>query len=143
MVTFWIDISEQYQPPSLTREDLLTRFRDYLQYERRYSIHTLEGYIRDSRQFSDFLSAQFAIENIATVNHHHIRSWVVSLLQKKNQSVSVRRKFSAYRNGLILFLQQTDHPAADMMMIDRCNVFNCKLCRKEIRKLPAIPDVPF
>ncbi|MBK9984280.1 MAG: tyrosine-type recombinase/integrase [Saprospiraceae bacterium] len=79
----------------MTREDLLTRFRDYLQYERRYSIHTLEGYIRDNRQFSDFLSFQYGIEDVTSVNHHHIRSWVVSLLQKKNVSVSVRRKLSS------------------------------------------------
>jgi len=35
------------------------------------------------------------MDNIAVVNHHHIRSWVVSLLQKKTQSVTVRRKLSS------------------------------------------------
>ncbi|MEO6133079.1 MAG: tyrosine-type recombinase/integrase [Saprospiraceae bacterium] len=79
----------------MTREELLTRFRDYLQYERRYSVHTLDSYERDSRQFSEFLSLRYGLDSMTNVTHHHIRSWVVSLLQKKNQSVSVRRKISS------------------------------------------------
>ena len=79
----------------MAKKDLLTGFGDYLQFERRYSAHTLEGYIRDINQFSDFLQLQFGISNYKEVTHHHVRSWVVSLLQLKIGSVSVRRKLSA------------------------------------------------
>jgi integrase/recombinase XerC len=79
----------------LLKNDLLTGFGDYLQFERRYSAHTLEGYIRDVRQFSEFLQLQFGITSYNEVTHHQVRSWVVSLLQNKIGTVSVRRKLSA------------------------------------------------
>jgi integrase/recombinase XerC len=74
---------------------LLTRFRDYLQYERRYSVHTLEGYLSDLKQFSDYLQFQYGESDLKAVTHHLIRSWVVSLLRQQNQAVSIRRKLSS------------------------------------------------
>lgn len=58
-------------------------------------MHTLEGYIRDITQFSDYIQLQFGFTSYKEVTHHHVRSWVVSLLQQKVGSVSVRRKLSA------------------------------------------------
>ena len=79
----------------MNQEELLTGFRDYLQYERRYSAHTFEGYLSDIGQFSSFLRFQYGEEDFKKVSHQHIRSWVVALLGQKNQTVSIRRKLSA------------------------------------------------
>jgi integrase/recombinase XerC len=79
----------------LKLEALLTGFGDYLQYERRYSAHTFEGYLSDIRQFGAFYHLQYGEDDLALVTHQHIRSWVVSLLSQKNQTVSIRRKLSA------------------------------------------------
>lgn len=79
----------------MDKEELLTGFRDYLQYERRYSAHTLEGYLSDISQFMSFLHLQYGEDNLKIVTHHHIRSWVVSLLGQKTQTVSIRRKLSS------------------------------------------------
>lgn len=79
----------------MVQKDLLTGFGDYLQFERRYSAHTLEGYVRDVNQFTAYLQLQYGITDFKEVNHHHVRSWVVALLQQKIGSVSVRRKLSA------------------------------------------------
>ncbi len=85
----------EIQYTGLIQEDLLTRFGDYLRYERRYSVHTQEAYSRDSRQFKEFLLDQYGIEDLTQVTHHYVRSWAVSLLKNKSQSVSVRRKLSS------------------------------------------------
>lgn len=79
----------------MAKKDLLTGFGDYLQFERRYSTHTQESYLRDIGQFSTFIEAQFGMTSFNEATHHHVRSWVVSLLQQKIGSVSVRRKLSA------------------------------------------------
>ena len=79
----------------LKQEELLTRFRDYLQYERRYSVHTLEGYLSDISQFAGFLHLQYGENDFSKATHQHVRSWVVTLLGQKNQTVSIRRKLSA------------------------------------------------
>jgi len=79
----------------LNQEELLNRFVDYLQYEKRYSAHTLESYLRDCGQLRHFLADQYGMDSMAEATHHHIRSWVVSLLKKENQSTSVRRKLSS------------------------------------------------
>jgi len=79
----------------LVQKDLLTGFGDYLQYERRYSAHTLESYLRDTTQFSEYLLLQYGYNSYRDVTHHQVRSWVVALLHQKIGTVSVRRKLSA------------------------------------------------
>lgn len=79
----------------LKQEELLSRFKDYLQYERRYSVHTLDGYLSDIGQFAGFLLIQFGESDLSQATHQHVRSWVVSLLSHKNQTVSIRRKLSS------------------------------------------------
>jgi integrase/recombinase XerC len=79
----------------LNKEELLTGFRDYLQYERRYSSHTYEGYLSDIGQFMAYLRLQYSEDNLKVVTHQHIRSWVVFLIGQKTQTVSIRRKLSS------------------------------------------------
>jgi integrase/recombinase XerC len=92
----------------LIQEELLSRFRDYLQYERRYSVHTLESYTTDCQQFCGYLSVQYNIVQLGDVTHHHVRSWVVSLLKEKNQSVTVRRKISSISH-LFKWMRRMDY----------------------------------
>ena len=73
----------------------LAGFRDYLQYERRYSEHTVEGYLRDIDQYTTYLADQYGLDDLRASTHQHIRSWVVQLLSHKLKSVSIRRKLSS------------------------------------------------
>ena len=79
----------------MIQEELLAGFTDYLRYERRYSIHTLDGYTRDVSQYAVYLDLQYGFTHPGQANHHHVRSWVVNLLKAKNESVSIRRKLSS------------------------------------------------
>ncbi len=80
---------------SLRQQDILTTFEDYLRYEKRYSEHTLEGYLRDIAQFTAYLLRQYDLLDLTLVTHQHIRSWVVSLLRQENKTITVRRKMAS------------------------------------------------
>ncbi len=73
------------------------RFFQYLEYEKRFSPHTLTAYQTDLGQFIVFLKITFEIETPADVNHTHVRSWIVDLLGRKNTTRSINRKLSCLK----------------------------------------------
>ena len=72
------------------------RFLRYLQFEKKFSSHTLLSYRKDLAQFADFL--QNADLNLQTVNHTHIRSWMVQLLDEGLSAKTINRKISCLRS---------------------------------------------
>jgi integrase/recombinase XerC len=74
----------------------LEQFLKYLQYEKRYSKHTLTAYKKDLSQYCEFLNS-LEIE-VLTANHHTIRSWIVSLMDENIDARSINRKISALRS---------------------------------------------
>ncbi|MBU1374005.1 MAG: tyrosine-type recombinase/integrase [Bacteroidetes bacterium] len=74
----------------------LEQYLKYLQYEKRYSQHTLIAYKKDLSQYYQFLKSS---ENeILTANHHTIRSWMVNLMDENIDARSINRKISALRS---------------------------------------------
>lgn len=76
----------------------LERFLRHIQYEKRYSAHTVTAYREDIRQFFAFLKTQFEIADLALVSHSFIRSWIVSLMDVGITTRAVNRKISALRS---------------------------------------------
>jgi integrase/recombinase XerC len=77
---------------------LTEKFFRYLQYEKRYSQHTLGSYRKDLQQFSDFLQKQYEEKDLKSATHFYIRSWIVSLMDCQMQARSVSRKISTLRS---------------------------------------------
>lgn len=73
-------------------------FFQYLQFEKRYSHHTLLAYKNDINQFYSFLFDTYQLDNIQMVNHQIVRSWIVSLMEKQIASRSVNRKITALKS---------------------------------------------
>ena len=73
----------------------LERFFNYLQYERRYSQHTLTAYKNDLLQFENFLK-EFE-SDFLTANHQQIRTWMITLLDDGIEARSANRKISTLR----------------------------------------------
>lgn len=69
-------------------------FRQYLIYEKRFSGHTVEAYMKDIAQFSDFI-ADLGLEPIFSVQVQHIRLWVVQLVEQNIRPSSIHRKISS------------------------------------------------
>lgn len=73
----------------------LQSFSDYLLLEKNYSQLTLKAYIKDIKDFSDFISAEFDSKSITNVNYQQIRSWIVLLVDKGISNRSINRKVSS------------------------------------------------
>lgn len=72
-------------------------FFDQLQYEKRYSSHTIEAYRCDLLQFSDYLKHTYEVENEVQVTGNMIRSWLASLIEVGMSARTVNRKLSSLK----------------------------------------------
>ena len=74
------------------------RFLEYLQYEKRYSIHTVTAYRTDLDQFFTYLNNQYSTSDIQTVNHPMIRSWLVEMMESGIGARSITRKLTTLKS---------------------------------------------
>jgi len=84
-------------------EDQISDFLQYLKFEKRYSNHTQSSYSKDLSQFQQYIKGQFGIEDITSVSHFHVRSWLASFKEDGLVASSINRKLSAL-NSLFKFL---------------------------------------
>lgn len=82
-----------------------TAFLQYLQYEKRFSNHTLTAYENDLKQFFIYLKEMYEVSVESEVKHLHIRSWVVQLMQNGIAARSINRKLSSLKT-FFKFLQK-------------------------------------
>lgn len=92
-------------------------FLNYLEYEKRYSKHTVTAYSSDLAQFSIYIFDIFQITSINDVSHQHIRSWIVSLMENKMLSRSVNRKITTIKSYYKFLLKQNIVLASPMAKI--------------------------
>jgi len=74
------------------------KFIDYIQYEKRYSPHTVAAYRHDLVQFYSYLQSQYSVSDIREVTHPMIRSWLVTLMEKKISPRTVNRKLTTLKS---------------------------------------------
>lgn len=74
------------------------RFLAYIEFEKRYSPHTVVAYRNDLEQFSGYLLATYSISDIRDVTHSMIRSWLVHLMENKISPRSVNRKLTTLKS---------------------------------------------
>ena len=72
-------------------------FRDYLEKEKKYSLHTVNGYLRDIKSFADYNEIHYGESEIDKANYSQIRAWIVSLVDEGKSTVSVNRKVSSLK----------------------------------------------
>jgi integrase/recombinase XerC len=72
-------------------------FLKYLQTEKRYSPHTVRSYGNDLDQFILFLADNDIPQEASGINQHHIRAWIVSMMDMGMNPSSVHRKISCLR----------------------------------------------
>lgn len=107
------------------------KFLLYLQYEKRYSQHTITAYGNDLKQFFDFIAATYQVNNPSEITHFYIRSWVVSLLEQKLDARSVNRKISSLKTLYKFFLREKTVAHNPMLKIT---------APKVSKKLPVFVD---
>ena len=72
-------------------------FKEYLQFEKKYSPHTVLAYCNDIVSFATFNSLFFGQYEIDQANYSQIRSWIVSLVDANVSNVSVNRKIASLK----------------------------------------------
>jgi integrase/recombinase XerC len=77
---------------------MVEKYLQYLQYEKRFSQHTLSAYTVDLSQFSDYIKETYSLTSLAEVRHLHIRSWVVELMDTDISPRSINRKLSCLKS---------------------------------------------
>jgi len=107
-------------------------FIEYVQFERRRSLHTVAAYRRDLEQFLAFLSAEMGASVPGNITHLMIRAWLVSLLESGVTPRSVNRKLSAIKT-YFHFLLREGHVQKDPTLK--------VLAPKLSRKLPVFAEV--
>jgi len=86
----------------------LEQFISYIKYEKRYSPHTVAAYESDLAQFYIFLNhPDETVSHPDEITHHHIRNWMVQLMDEKLTSRSINRKIATLRK-YFKFLLQSD-----------------------------------
>ena len=83
----------------------IEQFIRYLQFEKRFSPHTVTAYKNDLDQFSQYIVA-FQTE-LLNVTHQHVRTWIVSLMDDGIEARTINRKISSLRS-FYKFLQRED-----------------------------------
>ncbi len=79
-------------------ENIKTKFLDYLQLEKNYSLHTIKAYGDDISFFESFLKENYDEPSLITAQYSQIRSWIVSLSDNELSSSSINRKISSLKS---------------------------------------------
>lgn len=73
-------------------------FLEYLEFQKRFSKHTIKAYENDLNTFENFMFEENEIEDWKEINHHHIRNWIVELSENDISSRSINRKLSSLKS---------------------------------------------
>ncbi len=84
------------------------KFLRYLQFEKRYSPHTLTAYGNDLKQFFLFIEKTYQVNEPGEITHFYVRSWMVSLIESKVDSRSVNRKISTLKSFFKFLLRSKE-----------------------------------
>jgi len=103
-------------------------YYSYLEFQKRYSVHTISAYRSDIEQFIDFIKASFDMDDVSHATHVHIRSWIVHLMQAKITPRSINRKLSCLNNLYKFFIRRKVMKTNPMRKVQG---------PKETKKLPS------
>ena len=86
--------------PQPSSYPIIQSFLSYLQFEKRYSSHTILAYEEDLQQFFTCLREQFNMPDpaLAEIAPAFIRSWLASLKEAKNSAKTINRKISSLKS---------------------------------------------
>jgi integrase/recombinase XerC len=91
---------------SQTRYTPLNAFLAYLQFEKRYSLHTLTAYSNDLVQFFDFVETQYEGIPFAHITGTMVRTWLASMKEEEMTGKTLNRKISSLKSFFKYQIQQ-------------------------------------
>ena len=89
-----------------TRSIPLNAFLAYLQFEKRYSMHTITAYSNDLIQFFDFVATQYESLPYNQITGTMVRSWLASMKEDEMTGKTLNRKISSLKSFYKYHIQQ-------------------------------------
>jgi len=89
-----------------TRHIPLNAFLAYLQFEKRYSVHTITAYSNDLIQFFDFIATQYDGMDYTAITGTLVRSWLASMKEEELTGKTLNRKISSLKSFYKYQIQQ-------------------------------------
>jgi len=86
--------------------DLQEDFIKYLQFEKRYSGHTLVAYHTDLVQFIQYLNKSNGDFEFKKVTSKHVRLWIISLMEGGTSARSINRKIATLKSFYKFLMSQ-------------------------------------
>ena len=105
-------------------------FENYLQLEKKYSLHTVVAYVQDVLFFEEFVKSDFDNEVLEKVNYSLIRSWIVALVDSGVANSSINRKMQSLK-AFYKFLLKTKQ------------ITSSPFLKHKALKTPKIVQIPF
>ncbi len=93
---------------------MVASFLKYIQYEKRFSRHTVISYRTDLKQFQAFLNSEYPDTKPENADYGLVRSWIVSLSDNGLDASSINRKIASLR-AFYKFLLRGEHIGKDPM----------------------------
>ena len=81
-----------------TTQHYISDFLNYLQYQKRYSRHTVISYKNDLESFDGFISHSYGPVLLSDIKSAFIRTWLASLKEKGITSRTISRKISTLKS---------------------------------------------
>lgn len=86
--------------------NLIKQFLQYIAFEKKHSKHTLISYQTDLLQFENYLQHIYQINLIDKINHQHIKSWLVHMINEGIKNKSIARKISTLKSFYNFLLRE-------------------------------------
>ena len=87
---------------------MIDPFLKYLEFEKRFSKHTLTAYSKDLSQLRIYLETTYELEDLLQVDHPMLRSWIMTLIEDGISPISVNRKIASTKS-FYKFLQGREY----------------------------------
>jgi integrase/recombinase XerC len=85
---------------------LIKQFLQYVEFEKKHSKHTLISYQNDLIQFENYLLHIYQINLVDKINHQHVKSWLVHMLNEGIKNKSISRKISTLKSFYNFLLRE-------------------------------------
>lgn len=86
--------------------NLIKQFLQYVEFEKKHSKHTLISYHNDLLQFENYLLYIYQINLIDKINHQHVKSWLVHMINEGIKNKSIGRKISTLKSFYNFLLRE-------------------------------------
>lgn len=87
---------------------MIERFLRYIKTEKRYSLHTVNAYELDLKQFNDFVVDSYDLKNLLHVTPEIVRSYMVDMKDAGLKNKSINRKISTLRTFYLFCLREKE-----------------------------------